>query len=133
MPSAQRMAQRASSISAEAPRGGVRRAAAGTVRFLVRSLEMDRIAKLWPALAVVLATTSGAFAQAPSAGPNGCANARGGSTDQNLSDKLRGSAGVICPPNVDPGMKAPTPRTGDTPVIPAPGTPGSNPNVKPKQ
>jgi hypothetical protein len=91
---------------------------------------MGRIVKFWPALAIVLAATSGAFAQALSAGPNGCANARGGS---NLSDKLRGSAGVICPPNVDPGMKAPTPRTGDTPVIPAPGTPGGNLNVQPKQ
>jgi hypothetical protein len=92
---------------------------------------MVRIAKL--VLAIVLAATSGAFAQAPSTGPTGCANAKGGSLGQNLSDKLRGSAGVICPPNVDPEMKAPTPRTGDTPVIPAPGTPGGNPNVQPKQ
>jgi hypothetical protein len=91
---------------------------------------MARSVKFWPALAIVLATTSGASAQAPSTGPNGCAKATGGSPGQNLSDKLRGSSGVICPPNVDPGMKAPTPRTGDTPVIPAPATPGGNPNPK---
>jgi hypothetical protein len=96
---------------------------------------MGRIAKFWPALVIVLAATSGALAQAPSTGPHGCANPRGGpqGQNQNLSDKLTGSAGVICPPNIDPGMKAPTPRTGDTPVIPAPGTPGGNPNVQPKQ
>jgi hypothetical protein len=94
---------------------------------------MDRIVKFWPVLAIVLAATSGACAQTPSTGANGCANTRGGSTGQNLSDKLSRSGGVICPPNVDPGMKAPTPRTGDAPVIPAPGTPPGYPNVKPKQ
>lgn len=94
---------------------------------------MERIGKLAAALALVLAATSGACAQAPSPGARGCTNARGGSAGENLSDKLRGSAGVICPPNVDPEMKAPTPRTGDTPVIPPPGTPGGNPNVQPKQ
>jgi hypothetical protein len=35
---------------------------------------------------------------------------------------------VICPPDIDPGMKAPTPKTGDTSVIPPPG----DPNVQPK-
>ena len=29
----------------------------------------------------------------------------------NLSDKLAQSGGVICPPNVDPGIKAPTPES----------------------
>jgi hypothetical protein len=90
---------------------------------------MDRIGKFWLALAIVLAATSGTLAQA--AGPNGCANPS--SPGRNLSDKLSGSAGVICPPNVDPGMKAPTPRTGDKPAIPAPTTPGGNPNFQPKQ
>jgi hypothetical protein len=80
------------------------------------------------ALAIVLATTSGVFAQTTP--PSSCATTN--SPGQNLSDKLSGSAGAICPPNVDPGMKAPTPRTGDTPAIPAPGTPGGNPNVQPK-
>jgi hypothetical protein len=29
-------------------------------------------------------------------------------------------------------MKAPTPKTGDSSVIPPPGTPGGDPNVQPK-
>jgi hypothetical protein len=29
-------------------------------------------------------------------------------------------------------MRAPTPDTGNTPVIPPPGSPGGNPNVQPK-
>ena len=39
---------------------------------------------------------------------------------------------VICPPDIDRGMKAPTPDAGKTPVIPPPGSPGGNPNVQPK-
>jgi hypothetical protein len=39
---------------------------------------------------------------------------------------------VICPPNVDPGIKVPAPETGKMPVIPPPGSPGGDPNVKPK-
>jgi hypothetical protein len=50
----------------------------------------------------------------------------------NLSDKLARSNGVLCPPNVDPGIKAPTPETGKMPVIPPPGSPGGNPDVHPK-
>jgi hypothetical protein len=42
------------------------------------------------------------------------------------------SNGVICPPEVDPGMKAPTPEAGKTPVIPPPGSPGGDPSVQPK-
>lgn len=52
--------------------------------------------------------------------------------NQTLSEKLGQSGGVICPPEVDPGMKAPTPEGGKTPVIPPPGSPGGNPNVQPK-
>jgi hypothetical protein len=50
----------------------------------------------------------------------------------NLSDKLAQSDGVLCPPNVDPAIKAPTPDVGNMPVIPPPGSPGGNPNVQPK-
>jgi hypothetical protein len=40
---------------------------------------------------------------------------------------------VLCPPSgVDPEMRAPTPDTGKTPVIPPPGSPGGDPNVRPK-
>src|SRR5438132_7597730 len=41
--------------------------------------------------------------------------------DQNLSEHLAQSGGVICPPaNVDPQIRAPTPEVGRMPVIPPP-------------
>jgi hypothetical protein len=52
--------------------------------------------------------------------------------DQTLGQKLGQSGGVICPPDIDPGMKAPTPDAGKTPIIPPPGSPGGDPNVQPK-
>jgi hypothetical protein len=73
-----------------------------------------------------------AFAQAPSQTPNqsGCTpQERGNKTLQNSDQQ---NSGVICPPDIDPAMKAPTPKTGDPSVIPAPGSPGGNPNVQPK-
>jgi len=39
---------------------------------------------------------------------------------------------VLCPPSVDPGIHAPPPGGGRTPVIPPPGSPGGDPNVQPK-
>jgi hypothetical protein len=53
-------------------------------------------------------------------------------TGENLSDKLARTDGVICPPNVDPGIKLPTPEVGKMPVIPPPGSPGGDPTVRPK-
>ncbi|RDV05621.1 hypothetical protein [Undibacter mobilis] len=52
--------------------------------------------------------------------------------DETLSSKLAQSGGVICPPAVDPEIRAPTPEAGRTPVIPPPGSPGGNPQVQPK-
>jgi len=50
-----------------------------------------------------------------------------------LGDKLARSDGVLCPPaGIDPEMRAPTPDTGNTPVIPPPGSPGGDPTVRPK-
>ena len=51
---------------------------------------------------------------------------------ENLSDKLARNEGVLCPPNVDPQIKAPTPESGKMPVIPPPGSPGGDQSVKPK-
>ena len=51
---------------------------------------------------------------------------------RNLSDKLAQTEGVLCPPNVDPEIKAPTPQGGPMPVIPPPGSPGGDPGVRPK-
>jgi hypothetical protein len=50
-----------------------------------------------------------------------------------LGDKLAKSDGVLCPPSgVDPEIRAPTPDTGNTPVIPPPGSPGGDQSVRPK-
>ncbi len=62
--------------------------------------------------------------------PNGTTT---GKTREPLGDKLAKSDGVLCPPaGVDPEMRAPTPEGGNTPVIPPPGSPGGDPNVRPK-
>jgi hypothetical protein len=72
-----------------------------------------------------IASAQGASdAQQPCSQPN--------DSSKTLSDKLDQGGGVICPPDVDPGIKAPAPETGKTPVIPPPGSPGGDPNVQPK-
>ena len=56
-----------------------------------------------------------------------------GQAGETLGDKLARSDGVLCPPaGVDPEIRAPTPDAGNTPVIPPPGSPGGNPNLRPK-
>ena len=56
-----------------------------------------------------------------------------GRANEPLGDKLAKSDGVLCPPaGVDPEIRAPTPDTGNTPVIPPPGSPGGDPSVRPK-
>jgi len=53
--------------------------------------------------------------------------------NENLSDKLARSGGVICPPeHVDPEIKHPTPPGGAMRVIPPPGSPGGDQSVQPK-
>jgi hypothetical protein len=86
---------------------------------------------------------------APSATPvaNGCSPMQPGSPrgteapegtttgqrSEPLGDRLAQSDGVLCPPSgVDPEIRAPTPNTGNTPIIPPPGSPGGDPNVRPK-
>jgi hypothetical protein len=84
--------------------------------------------------AIVLALTtvaaSAACAQAPNAGQKPCAEP--GDPSKTLSDKLDQGGGVICPPDIDPGIKTPAPETGKMPVIPPPGSPGGDPKVQPK-
>jgi hypothetical protein len=73
--------------------------------------------------------------------PKGCApserlqtdgKAPDGKAGDSLSDKLARTDGVICPPNVDPEIKAPTPQGGKMPVIPPPGSPGGDQSIQPK-
>ena len=80
--------------------------------------------------ALVLAAAGPALAQTPSTNNKPCSPP--GDSSKTLSEKLDQSGGVICPPDVDPGMKAPAPETGKMPVIPPPGSPGGNPQVQPK-
>jgi hypothetical protein len=53
-------------------------------------------------------------------------------SNQTLSEKLDRTEGVLCPPNIDSDIKAPTPDVGSMPVIPPPGSPGGDPTVRPK-
>jgi len=56
-----------------------------------------------------------------------------GQAGEPLADRLAKSNGVLCPPSgVDPEIRAPTPDSGNTPVIPPPGSPGGNQNIQPK-
>jgi hypothetical protein len=68
--------------------------------------------------------------------PRGTVAPEGSTTGQraeSLGDKLAKSDGVLCPPSgVDPEIRAPTPDTGNTPVLPPPGSPGGDPNLRPK-
>lgn len=93
------------------------------------------------ALLLSAAVVSAAAQDRPSVvDPKGCAPGERLQTDgkapegkgEPLSDKLARTDGVICPPNVDPEIRAPTPQGGKMPVIPPPGSPGGDPNVQPK-
>ena len=68
------------------------------------------------AVAFTLACAGVAEAQAPD--PKGCTPQE--RANQALSQNANKNAGVICPPDIDPAMKAPTPKTGDPSVIPPP-------------
>jgi hypothetical protein len=98
------------------------------------------------AVAVAAAQDRPPPAQAPSTAPsgqqecsteidptdrsNGETRGQGGG---NLSDKLSRSDGVICPPrSADREIVTPPPGGGMTPVIPPPGSPGGDPNLRPK-
>jgi hypothetical protein len=107
-------------------------------------------------LVILLGAASPCAAQNPPAGtgplppsaapqdrdPKACARPqlpRGGgdprlpdSGNRNPSQTLEQSEGVICPPEIDPDIKLPTPRGGEMPIIPPPGSPGGDPNVRPK-
>jgi hypothetical protein len=58
-----------------------------------------------------------------------------GTPPNSLSEQLSRSGGVIKPPeNVDRKIEAPTPDPGahSMPIVPPPGAPGGDPDVKPK-
>jgi hypothetical protein len=66
-------------------------------------------------------------------GANALHDSTVGQSHEPLGDKLAKSDGVLCPPSgIDPEIRAPTPDTGKMPVIPPPGSPGGDPNLRPK-
>jgi len=74
-------------------------------------------------------------AQPKKAVPNKPDEGISGNSGGSLSHQLDRSGGVIHPrADVDPGITQPAPDIGphSTPVIPPPGTPGGNPDIKPK-
>ncbi|WP_438277029.1 hypothetical protein [Nitrobacter sp.] len=83
-----------------------------------------------PATTLAPSPNAGNCAPHDTASPSGTTTGKPG---EPLGDKLAKSDGVLCPPaGVDPEMRAPTPEGGNTPVIPPPGSPGGDPNVRPK-
>ena len=56
-----------------------------------------------------------------------------GQSNEPIGDKLARSDGTLCPPaDIDPAIRAPTPGGGKMRVIPPPGSPGGDQNVRPK-
>jgi hypothetical protein len=89
---------------------------------------MGKIATFCAGLLILAATSMAAAAQ--TSNPSRCAQPHG--SGNNLSGQLGQSGGVICPPDMDPNINQPVPHQGTMPIVPAPGTPGGNPNVQPK-
>jgi hypothetical protein len=93
---------------------------------------------LLPLIAAMLLVTSiaGSVSAADDAGSVSAADDKACSqqelANKTLSEKLDQTAGVFCPPDIDPAIKVPTPNAGKTPVIPPPGSPGGDPSVQPK-
>jgi hypothetical protein len=74
----------------------------------------------------------GAVAPQSPTKPPGTADPGTTGAGENLSDKLTRGEGVLCPPEVDRDMTTRPREGGNTPVIPPPGSPGGDPNVRPK-
>jgi hypothetical protein len=65
---------------------------------------MSKIEKAFAALLITMGTVSSAWAQKTDS--KACTEQERG--NQTLSERLDQTNGVICPPDIDPGMKAPT-------------------------
>ena len=72
-------------------------------------------------LAFALTLASAGLAQAQAPDPKGCTPQE--RSNQALNENTDKNAGVICPPDIDPAMKAPTPKSDDPAVIPPPASP----------
>jgi hypothetical protein len=89
---------------------------------------------VWASVAFAQAAGDGSTPAQPTCPPDADGPTVGrGDRSGTPSDKLAQSQGVSCPPaGVDPQMQVKPPAGGELKVIPAPGTPGGNPNVQPK-
>jgi hypothetical protein len=89
---------------------------------------------VWANVAFAQATGDGRMPAPPACPPDVDGPTVGrGDRSETPSDKLAESKGIICPPaGVDPQRQVKPPSGGELKVIPAPGTPGGNPNVQPK-
>jgi hypothetical protein len=106
-------------------------AMAGAVLFVAAATAAAQINGAPPRDPKACAPNNGGHVAPPGAPPPHAPSETTGS-GENLSDKLARSHGVLCPPNVDPDIRAPAPNTGKMPVIPPPGGPGGDPDVQPK-
>jgi hypothetical protein len=108
-----------------------------------RGIAMKSMVRVSIAVALTLAAASPASGQssAPSTKPDQNApsqfdaeSTQPQQRNENLSERLDRSDGVIHPPDsVDPEMRVAPPPTGDKmPVVPAPGSSGGDPTIKPK-
>jgi hypothetical protein len=113
----------------------------GVLISTVQEAAMRRFIRLAVLFVLALSTAATAFAQSqpPNSGADQNAPSRfdaqaGQQRSQSLSERLDRSGGVIHPPgNVDADIQIPPPATGDKmPVMPAPGSPGGDPTIKPK-
>jgi hypothetical protein len=98
---------------------------------------VTRVVKLALCAAVLALAAEGTLVSRPGLAAEPAADKQpsaAAESSDNLSERLNRSGGVIKPPeNVDPGLqKKPPDDSGKMPVIPPPGTPGGDPNVKPK-
>ena len=100
---------------------------------------MTRPACLATALAILLAMSVNAFAQAPAPSaqapalpvdPQACTPQE--RSNPALNNQQGPASGVICPPDIDPAIRSPAPDLGKMPVISPPGRPGGDPTVQPK-
>jgi hypothetical protein len=87
----------------------------------------NRTARIAASAAIALAMISSAAAQTTDS--KACSQQE--RSNQTLGEELGQSNGVICPSEVDPGIKDHTPEGGNTPIIFPPGGGGGNANIQP--
>jgi hypothetical protein len=86
----------------------------------------NRTARIAASVVIALAMISSAAAQTTDS--KACSQQE--RSNQTLAEELGQSNGVICPAEVDPGIKATTPEGGNTPIVFPPNSAVGNPNIQ---